>query len=200
MKLSSLFYNLTHIEYIHLESGLDYATKSLGDTLYVYFEDSDGALDWKNNLDFPAKCHGTFFAHRGFLGVWESAKTLLENEILDTRCRKIVISGYSHGAALAVLCHEFAYKMRPDIRSEIRGYGFGCPRVLWGIKTKAHRQIWQNFMVIRNVDDLVTHLPPAFLGYFHVGKILKIGKKGKYSKIDAHRPENYTRELLKLDI
>lgn len=200
MKLSTLFYNLTHISYTHLENGLDYATRNLGDTLYIYFQDSDGALDWKNNLDFPAKCHGLFFAHRGFLGIWESAQPLLKNEILDTRYRKIVISGYSHGAALAVLCHEYAYKMRPDIRDEIVGYGFGCPRVLWGIKTKAHREIWKNFTVIKNVDDLVTHLPPALLGYFHVGKILKIGEKGNYSKIDAHRPENYTKELAEFNL
>lgn len=181
--------------YIHMENGLDYATRTSGDTLYIYFEDSDGALDWKNNLDFPIKSHGNFFAHRGFLRIWESAKPLLEGQILDTRYAKIVISGYSHGAALAVLCHEYAYQMRGDIRHSIEGYGFGCPRVLWGIKAREHRQIWQNFTVIRNIDDLVTHLPPAFLGYFHVGMLLEIGEWKKYTSIDAHRPESYTREL-----
>ena len=178
-----------------MENGLDYATRKIGDTLYIYFEDSDGALDWKNNLDFPARAYGKFFAHRGFLRVWESAKPLLKKEISDTRYSEIIISGYSHGAALAVLCHEYAYKMRPDIRNKIKSYGFGCPRVLWGIKTSEHKKIWQSFTVIRNIDDLVTHLPPAILGYFHVGSILEIGERGKYTKTDAHRPESYTSEL-----
>lgn len=195
MNLSTLFYNLTHIKYIHMENGLDYATRVSGNTLYIYFEDSDGALDWKNNLDFPAICHGKFFAHRGFLKIWESAKPLLKRQISDTRYSEIIISGYSHGAALAVLCHEYAYKIRPDIRDKISGYGFGCPRVLWGIKTREHEKIWQNFTVIRNIDDIVTHLPPAFLLYFHVGKILEIGEWKKYSGVDAHRPESYTSEL-----
>ena len=195
MNLSALFHNLTHIKYIHMENGLDYATRVMGKTLFVYFEDSDGALDWKNNLDFPARAHENFFEHRGFLRVWESAKPLLKKEISSTGYSEIIISGYSHGAALAVLCHEYAYKMRPDIRNKIKGYGFGCPRVLWGIKTREHKKIWQNFTVIRNIDDIVTHLPPAFLGYFHVGSILEIGERGKYTKIDAHRPESYRQEL-----
>lgn len=198
MELDELFYNLNNIKYTHKANGLDYAVKKSGTALYVYFEDSDGALDWEANLDFPAKHSGAFFAHRGFLRMWESAKPFILEEILNPEVKKIIISGYSHGAALAVLCHEFAYRLRPDLREEIFGYGFGCPRVLWGIKTKMHRKIWKNFTVIKNIDDLVTHLPPAFFGYFHVGEILKIGEKGKYSKIDAHRPESYTKELLKI--
>ena len=122
----------------------------------------------------------------------------LEEQILNPKFTKIIISGYSHGAAIAVLCHEFAYRVRPDLKESIFGYGFGCPRVLWGIKTGKHREIWKNFTVIKNIDDLITHLPPAFFGYFHVGEILKIGEKGKYSSIDAHRPESYTTELDKL--
>ena len=195
MNLSLLFYNLTHITYIHKENGLDYATRKSNGTLYIYFEDSDGALDWKSNLDFPAKMYGRFFAHRGFLKMWESAIPFLEKEIKDEAVGKIVICGYSHGAALAVLCHEYAWRTREDIRPSIKGYGFGCPRVLWGKKTSEHREIWKNFTVIKNINDLITHLPPFLFGYFHVGTILEIGQKGKYSPIDAHRPESYTSEL-----
>ncbi len=197
MKLSTLFYNLTHIAYIHAENDLDYATRVVGDALYIYFQDSSGAIDWKNNLDFPAKIHGSFFAHRGFLGVWESAKDLLKEQILDNEWSKIVISGYSHGAALAVLCHEYVWRVRPDLKDKIEGYGFGCPRVLWGLKTKEHEKIWTNFTVIKNIDDLITHLPPSALGYFHVGNMIEIGARGRYSMIDAHRPESYRRELIK---
>jgi hypothetical protein len=80
------------------------------------------------------------------------------------------------------------------LRSSIEAYGFGAPRVLWGILgNKRHR--WDNFTVVRNLNDLVTHLPPVIFGYRHVGKLIRIGKRGKYSMIDAHRQENILNEL-----
>jgi len=54
---------------------------------------------------------------------------------------------------------------------------------------------WERFTVIRNLDDLVTHMPPAVLGFSHVGELLEIGEKGRYSRVDAHRPENILAEL-----
>mgnify|MGYP003301957927 CR=1 FL=1 len=80
-------------------------------------------------------------------------------------------------------------------RENIFGYGFGCPRVIFGRKSEEHKRIWKNFTVIRNIDDIVTHLPPSLLGFFHVGQMIEIGRHGKYTRIDAHRPENMLREL-----
>ena len=82
-----------------------------------------------------------------------------------------------------------------DLRDNLYSYGFGCPRVLWGSKTKEIINRWEKFTVVRNIDDIVTHLPPKILGYFHVGNLLEIGKKGKYSKVDAHKSENILIEL-----
>jgi hypothetical protein len=67
--------------------------------------------------------------------------------------------------------------------------------VLWGRNAKKIAHRWADFYVIRNYNDLITHLPPAVFGYFHVGKRVDIGDKGKYNMIDAHRPENYLIEL-----
>ena len=120
---------------------------------------------------------------------------MLAKDIADEAFQKIVITGFSHGAAIALLCHEYVWYHRPKLRQAIEGYGFGCPRVFWGLKNKRLKQRWENFVVIRNIDDLVTHLPPAFLGYTHVGELLKIGKKGKYTPIEAHFPENILKEL-----
>lgn len=203
MTLSQLFYRCTHRAYIHVENGGDYATERQGSTLYIYLECSDGMEDWKNNLDFPAKAYcrmgrAVWFAHRGFLKVWKTLEGYLEREIMDSAVQKIVTVGYSHGAALAVLCHEYIWYHRPDLRNVIRGYGFGCPRVIWGFRGSGLRERWERFLVVRNIDDLVTHVPPAILGYFHVGELLCIGEKGKYSPIDAHRPENIQAELCSL--
>lgn len=199
MQLSSLFLRCLNIEYTKVENDASFATEAICDTLYVYFECSNGKIDWKNNLDFPVKkctqaC--SFFCHRGFNRVWESAKEHISKYILDKRFKSIVVVGYSHGAALALLCYEYAYASRKDLRA-LMGYGFGCPRVLWGFKRKKARVIWNNFTVVRNIDDIVTHVPSAVFGYYHTGKLLKIGKRGLYSKIDAHRPENILRELRK---
>lgn len=200
MRLETLFWRCVHRSYVHTENGGDYATDRMSDLLYIYFQGSDGETDWKNNLNFPAKPYRrmgktVWLAHRGFLDVWKSVEPHLAEEIMDTSIKGIVIVGYSHGAALAVLCHEYVWYHRPDLRETLEGYGFGCPRVLWGIMTNDVKARWEGFTVIRNLDDLVTHLPPAVLGYRHVGTLLEIGEKGKYSSIDAHRAENILREL-----
>ena len=52
---------------------------------------------------------------------------------------------------------------------------------------------------MRNIDDLVTHLPPAVFGYSHVGELLTVGEKGKYTRIEAHLAKNLAQELIRYD-
>lgn len=200
MKLEQLFRRCLEKTYVHTQNGGDYACERRGNTLYIFLQGSEGLTDWKNNLDFPARPYrrmgkNAWYAHRGFLRVWKSVEPHLAQAIADRTLSGIITVGYSHGAALAVLCHEYAYFHRPDLRDRIDGFGFGCPRVLWGHPSPALLSRWERFCVVRNLDDLVTHLPPAFLGYRHVGKLLEIGERGKYNAIAAHRPENVLREL-----
>lgn len=197
--LCELFERCLEISYTSVENGGDFAVESSGTHLYIYLECSDGAEDWQNNLDFVARPYkgmeGNWQAHGGFVRVWGSVKKYLRDVIKDKAYQSISIVGYSHGAALAVLCHKYAYYHRPDIRDNILGYGFGCPRVIYGRWREEYEQIWQRFTVIRNIDDIVTHLPPSVIGFIHVGSMLEIGKAGKYSRVDAHRAENIMREL-----
>lgn len=200
MKLSYLFDRCVNIEYTHVENSADYALERIGDTLYIYFESSNGVTDWLNNFDFPAKPYKrmgktVWFAHRGFLKVWKSVERHAASALLDRTVRKIVVVGYSHGAAVAAFCHEYIWFNRPELRDRLEGYGFGCPRIFWGIQTKSIKRRWENFTVVRNINDIVTHLPPAVFGFSHVGKLLKIGKRKKYSSVDAHRPNNIAEEL-----
>ncbi len=200
MNLYWLFNKLLNVSYTHVENSGDYATERFGNALYIYLESSNGNEDWKNNFNFPVKFNKraddvSFRCHRGFLKVWNSIKPYIEKEIMDTGVDKIVVAGYSHGSGLAVLCYEYIWYNRPDLRDKIEGYGFGGPRVLWGKNARKIKHRWGNFLMIRNIDDLITHLPPAIFGYFHIGKLIEIGEKGKYTKIDAHRPENYLKEL-----
>ena len=49
--------------------------------------------------------------------------------------------------------------------------------------------------MIRNLDDIVTHLPPACFGFSHVGTVLEVGKKGAYTGVQAHFAENILASL-----
>ena len=200
MKLYKLFSECLSIPYLKVGVSANYAIKKEKEALYIFFEGSDGESDWKSNLDFPAKPYKrmgktAWFAHRGFLEVWKEIEPMIAKEIKDLNIKRIITTGYSHGAAIAVLCHEYIWFNRHDLRENIEGYGFGCPRVLWGIKSEDIKRRWERFTVIRNIDDAVTHLPPSLLGYFHVGKLLEIGKKGKYTPIEAHYEQNILKEL-----
>lgn len=200
MRLLNLFEKCVNGMYVHVENSGDYYIERHRNTLYIYLECSNGTTDWKNNLDFPAKPYkrmgrAVWFAHRGFLKVWKSIEKYLEPYIKDSSIKRITIVGYSHGAALAVFCHEYAWYHRPDIRDSIEGYGFGCPRVFWGLKNRKMKKRWERFTVVRNIDDIVTHVPPFIFGFSHVGSMLRIGRRGTYNAIDAHRPENIIAEL-----
>ncbi len=199
MKLYNLFYECLDAEYKELENTANYALRRKGDHLKIYFQHSRGATDWKNNLDFPAKPYRDmkdgWLAHRGFLGVWKVLEEAIAPAVEDKQIRRITAVGYSHGAAMALLCHEYIKFHRPDIEKSIFSYGFGCPRVLWGLQSEKVKRRFHGFTIIRNIDDIVTHLPPAALGYRHVGKMTEIGEQGKYSPIEAHFAENILKEL-----
>lgn len=200
MNLYALFNACLLVEYKKIGKSTNYALIRKNQTLYVFFESSNGVTDWKNNLDFPAKpyrrnCKTVWFAHRGFIKAWKEVEPIIASTICDRTIKQIIIAGYSHGGALAVLCHEYAWFNRPDIRRNVFGFGFGAPRVFWGVISNELKLRWENFTVIKNINDLVTRLPPATFGFKHVGKLIKIGKKGKYSGIEAHLPQNYLEEL-----
>lgn len=193
-------------KYLHTRIGGSYYIETDDDTLYLYFQGSNGLTDWifnflfprrkkapYSNMDIPWLCHG------GFLKVWDSVKPLIADYILDLSYRKIIIIGYSHGSPLAAMCHEYAWFHRPEIRSRIYTFGFGGPRMFSGKLTYELEKRWRNYTLIRNKGDIVTHLPPKIFGFKHVGRTYEIGTKGRYSCIAAHRPEAYVTELERLE-
>ena len=199
MNLLNLFQRILREDYIHLEEETaSYSCKRDGEILYILFEWSNGATDWKNNFDFPAKpfrdMRDRWYAHRGFLRVWKVIEGRLAPLVRDRQVRQIVIAGYSHGAALALLCHEYCMFHRQDLRGGIHGYGFGCPRVVFGPLQKSAKRRFDGFFVIRNKRDIVTHLPPLLFFFRHAGKVITVGD-GHWNCIDAHRPENYLESL-----
>ena len=195
--LYELFSSCLDADYREVENGGSFAIVRDGDLLYLFFEKSNGGEDWKNNLSYRAAdcdCEGDFFCHEGFLRVWKSVLPYIERFILSPSVRRIISVGYSHGAALSLLCHSYVYSKRADIRGECESYGLGCPRVIWGRVSDAAER-FENFYRVSVAGDVVTGLPPRLFGYRHVGEAITVGRSGKYSRVDAHRPEIYLLEL-----
>jgi hypothetical protein len=199
--LIELYDRCLKASYTTVENAGDFAIQREGNTLFLYLEWSDGATDWRNNFRFWAKPYKdmgiSWRCHRGFLRVWKSIEPYVRDAIMAPEVQDIVIVGYSHGAAVATLAHEYVWFNRPDLRKgHLIGYGFGCPRCYWGFKIKkALKERWEHFYPVRNIDDIVTHVPPLCFGFRHVNKIITVGERKKYNGIDAHRPESYIAEL-----
>lgn len=197
--LYRLFRECLRRNYKHTMEDASWDFVRRGTTLFLYFQQSNGQKDWLNNLNFHTVAYRDmepqWQCHAGFLKVWKSVRPHVASLIADPTVRRVITVGYSHGAALAVLCHEYVYWSRPDLRETITGIGFGCPRVLYGDLPLDIAARWERFYVIRNGGDLVTHLPPRVLGYTHVGNLITVGDENRYNAIDAHRPESYLKEL-----
>ena len=112
MKLSAIFRRCLFVPYREVEEGASFALARTGNALTVYLECSNGVLDWKNNIDFPAVARlrngaRVFLCHRGFLRVFSALLPHIADALADPTLREIRTVGYSHGAALAVLLHEY---------------------------------------------------------------------------------------------
>ena len=200
MHISELFYLTCSTDYTTTEGGVDYAFQEDGDTLYIFFQGSSQKVDWKNNFDFPKKPYidmdTPYRVHRGFLKCWKEIEDIVISKIKtvnknEFKYKKIIVSGYSHGGALAQFCHECVWYHRPDIRENCWSYGFEAPRIYGGFRVKKElRERWAHFILIRNHKDIVTHVPPRFLGFCDLGTVLHIGRYQHYSgRTDCAGPE-----------
>ena len=176
--------------------------------LFIYFQGSNGDNDWKANFKFYKKVYSRrpykgmetkFRVHAGFLECWKQVEDLIKAEITDEKIKRITIFGYSHGAALATLCHECCWFNRPDIRNNIETFAFEAPRVYASFRVKKElKERWEKCHLFRNRNDIVTHLLPVIFGYCNVNKITKIGRRKKYkfmNSVSAHHPEEVYQSL-----
>lgn len=181
----------------------DFDTLREDDTLYLYFQWTVEKYDWFYNLNFPVKpyrdMNDKWYTHRGFLRAWKDIEPFVKEEIMDPSVKKIMIVGYSQGAAIGTLAYEYVWFNRPDLRETLEGYGFGCPRVFWGKLTPELKERWSNFHPILNKCDIVTHVPPKCFGFKHTGEPILIDSnpKGWLFWLDAHKWEHYEEGIRK---
>src|SRR6056297_886405 len=168
--------------------------------LYLAFDGSDsqgisgGKLtkDWRINFSILKKPYKNmpveFRAHEGFLKKWKAIRDdvayLLNNDI-----NKVIISGCSQGAAVALFAHEDIKFRKPRLKVET--VVFGCPRVF---SLKAPKKRWENVTRVQYAWDIVTGMPWRIMGYKHVGKLEHFGRKPKWIRIKAKDHLKY-REL-----
>lgn len=149
--------------------------------LVVVFRGTENTLDWWTNLNtsFVALQGGTR-VHTGFFqAYWPIRDTIFKFVIaaLKEKKRPVYIAGHSLGGALALMATaELANHDEAEIRDSIAAcYTFGCPRAgdssfdLY-VKAPLYR--------ITNGVDLVPAVPPAILGFRHVGDTRYFGMVG----------------------
>jgi predicted lipase len=153
------------------ENDIQYKIIRRDKTIYIYFQGTVSKIDWKQNFKFLAKKYKGNYIHKGFLENYTIAKDDIQNILNGFEIDKIIISGYSHGAALATLCYEDLSRKYYDVRCIV----FGSPRVFLLPNKRLRNRLYriQNY---QTKGDLVTKLPFLFFGYRHVGNVIKIGK------------------------
>ena len=176
--------------------------RKVRDHVTIVFRGTDSQKNWINNLCFCKKTipdreqNKRLKVHKGFLEGYESVRQKIRNLIPEEVC-KIKVAGHSLGAALAILC---ALDLKSSFKNaDLEVYLFGCPRVGNKEFAKAYNKYVFKTLRIVNGNDIVTKLPPVFLGYKHVGILIHTGASPKPAIISFsdHTPQSYFSSLWK---
>lgn len=149
--------------------------------IVIVFRGTEDQLDWLTNVRAAwVTLQGGTRVHTGFFqAYWPIRDTLFAKveRLLKTKPRPVYVTGHSLGGALAVMATaELANHQDASIRDSIAAcYTFGCPRAgdasfdLY-VKVPLYR--------VTNGVDIVPAVPPAILGYRHVGDTRYFGQLG----------------------
>ncbi|NLO49060.1 MAG: lipase family protein [Clostridiales bacterium] len=173
-------------------------------TICISFRGSNSAEDWKTNLRFWKKTipygntRSKIRVHSGFLYAYKNP--LVRESIhgkMSEDIKRILITGHSQGAALAVLCAVDLEYNFPE--KDIEVILFGCPRVGNGAFVRSYNKRVCKTVRVENGNDIVTKVPPKLLGYCHVGAKLHIGavRIPGFVSLRAHYPHEYYAKLIK---
>jgi hypothetical protein len=179
-----------------------YGTKESNGVLSIYFRPTYPNLDeWLNNLNFLVIPYSNmkrkFLVHRGFLKAYKSIRKDLWDTVEEFLVihNKVRIYGYSRGGALATLAHEdLNYKFNADIKT----ITFGAPRVFSWFTPRDRFTGLTNYIV---KTDLVTKVPPWWLGFTRVGntEVMSLNQPGVIWSTRHHFPGVYVGQLERLE-
>ena len=203
MRPWELFETLRSLKYKTVGRNLDYqfyVDHEYG-VIYVCFQETEGTIDWKNNLRFWAArvrpyrgCN--WWAHSGHVRVWRSANDVVIAEIGEMfkkwrQSRKdpntgewgpyeLVFAGFSKGASMAQLAAE-DWHFRTG--QKCRVIGFGGAKVAHGADSVSYLGSCMSLTHFIHRNDLVGRLPP-FSGWAHSRRLVWLGpRRGNPFKI-----------------
>lgn len=193
-----------------IKNSVDYKIRYLPHLklIQIAFEASKSAFDWFINFlffgirkvkpykDMPVE----FKTHAGFTLCYKSIQEELRSKIEEI-CKinevdSIDIFGRSYGGAMVQLCledlvyHYVEKREKPELFKNqipiITGLTVGAPRVFYIPK---HEKSWERIqtrfsrlIMVANVNDIFTYLPPSAFGAKHIVPLYGVGK-GKHLSI-----------------
>lgn len=208
-------YKIRYLEHLHL--------------IQIAFEESNGKFDWFINFLFkglykvrPYKNMAVIYkTHGGFTLSYKSIQDELYNKIGEI-CKEhevsdIEIFGWSYGGAMTQLCledltyHFIEQREHTEWFSNgqalpvITGMTIGAPRVFYKTITSSWERLQtrlSRLIMIANVNDIVTHLPPSIFRSKHILPLYGVGKSkhmtfGIFNPWKYHLMKTYTEEINK---
>jgi pimeloyl-ACP methyl ester carboxylesterase len=151
------------------------------DMIVIVFRGTEDDLDWTTNLNTRfVTLQGGTCVHTGFFqAYWPIRDAMFDfvTHAVRAKQRPVYIAGHSLGGALALMATaELANHDDPLIRDSIAAcYTFGCPRAG---DSSFDQYVKAPLYRITNGVDLVPAIPPAILGYRHVGDTRYFGARG----------------------
>lgn len=143
--------------------------ETVGGVLYIAFQGSVSRLDWLQNIMFWKKPYKrmkkVWFAHAGFVKKWKAVEddVLIAAEGTD----KIMVSGFSQGAAIAQLCFESIRFHFPDKKSSCLVYA--SPLVFGMVSSRNVMDRIEDIQLIERHHDLICKMPPRWMLYRKAG-------------------------------
>ena len=204
MQRALLFAEVSMISYLSLEQ-CNIAAGKLGFVDGKFFNSNNAQAYWfQSEFDSVVVCRGTEArewgdikadanalaavaetvgrVHRGFKAEVDEIWPYLEKE-LEANTKPLWFCGHSLGGAMANICAGRC--MLSYIRSEpeeLFTYGsprIGCRRYVNHVKVKHYRWV--------NNNDIVTRIPPPWLGYRHNGEEMYLDRFNKLTSIRGWR-------------
>ncbi|MGH3967062.1 MAG: lipase family protein [Mycobacterium sp.] len=151
-------------------------------TAFVSFRGSSDIADWLADFDavpetyLPVAAFGR--VHAGFQDVYELVRKSIAAGLAaaTTKCKQILITGHSLGAALAVLAAPDIFRNMPPNTIEPQLITFAGPRVGLNDFAAAFNAAIESCFRVVNFLDIVPHVPPA--PYVHVGVEIVVDSGG----------------------
>lgn len=156
-----------------------------GNIVYILFQETTGASDWIQNFSFTKRKYGDLQFHHGFYELYD----LMRDDIIQyvknmPSYKKLVVSGWSQGAAIAQIAVQDIY-YHTGRKSLL--ISFGTPMAIYGNKTRdACREAVTEAYEYCNKCDIVTYQPP-FPSWYHINRV----NVGKFHIIRLFKPTTY---------